>query len=446
VARVGIVGGGMLGMTLALRLADAGQEVVVYEAAERCGGLAAPWELGPITWDRHYHVTLLSDTALRAVLADLGLERELQWVTTKTGFYVDGELYSFSNVADFLRFPPLSLLQKARLGLTILRASRIRDWQALERITAVEWLTRLSGRKTVEKIWLPLLRAKLGTYAERASAAFIWAVIVRMYAARRSGAKREFFGYVPGGYDRILTRFEQLLTARGVTVRTSCRVDAVRERAGAIAVVQGGHEERFDRAIVTLAAPLAARICPDLTGEERSRCAGVEYQGIVCASLLSDVPLSPYYITNITDDWVPFTAVIEMTALVDRAAFAGRSLIYLPKYATPSDPVFALTDEACESRFLDALQRMHPGFSRKHVRAFRISRIPYVLPVPTLRYSERVPHMRTSVPGLYLASSANILNGTLNVNETVLLANSVAQLVLSGLADTSDVQRDGVAV
>lgn len=430
-ARFGIVGGGMLGMTLALRLTRSGHEAVIYEAAERCGGLAAPWRLGNVTWDRHYHVISLSDTALRGLLDDLELGCALHWSTTRTGFYVNGRLHSLSHVGDFLRFPPLSLVEKARLAATILRASRIRDWEPLENVTAVDWLTAHSGRNTVEKLWLPLLRAKLGACAEDASAAFIWAIIVRMYAARRSGAKRELFGYVRGGYDRILRTFEDRLSQAGVRMHTSRRVDAVERRGAGLAIVSDGSEDIFDNVVVTLAAPLAPKVCRLLTAQERALCMGVQYQGIVCASLLTDAPLSPYYITNITDSWVPFTAVIEMSALVDRQDFDGQSLVYLPKYAPSSHPVFDRSDQECEETFLTALERMQPSFTRKSVRAFRVSRVPFVMPVPTLGYSKRLPPVRTSVPGLYLASSANIVNGTLNVNETVMLADRVAALLLS---------------
>ncbi len=44
-----------------------------------------------------------------------------------------------------------------------------------------EWLRRWSGNSTYEKIWLPLLKAKLGDAYQRASASFIWAYIDRMY-------------------------------------------------------------------------------------------------------------------------------------------------------------------------------------------------------------------------------------------------------------------------
>lgn len=425
----------MLGMTAAWRLSRAGHQITLFEGAPSCGGLAAPWQLGDVVWDRHYHVTLASDLALRALLRELDLEREMEWITTQTGFYVDGTMHPFSHLTDYLRFPPLSPVQKARLGATILEASRITDWRPLERITAAEWLRRKSGRETVERIWLPLLRAKLGPYAERASAAFIWAIIARMYAARRSGMKQERFGYVRGGYERIIRRFVERLEDAGVTIRTSCRVDRVIPFEGEVRVVANECAERFDRALVTLVPALASRVCPALTPTEHALCKGVEYQGIICASLLLSHPLTPYYITNIADARVPYTAVIEMTALVDPAAFGGNSLVYLPKYVAPNDPAFSFDDDTIEKTFLDALARMHRSFSRGDVRALRISRVPYVFPVPTIGYSDRLPPVRTSLPGVFIASSAHIVNGTLNVNETVKLANDVAGMLLSDIAE-----------
>ena len=59
----------MLGLTLAMRMAKAGHNVTLIEAAPVLGGLASVWNLDDIVWDRHYHVTLLSDSRLRNVMA-----------------------------------------------------------------------------------------------------------------------------------------------------------------------------------------------------------------------------------------------------------------------------------------------------------------------------------------------------------------------------------------
>ncbi|MBN1466105.1 FAD-dependent oxidoreductase, partial [candidate division KSB1 bacterium] len=102
----GIVGGGLLGMTLAHRLAQQGRRVTLLEAEAQLGGLASAWQIGVITWDRFYHVILLSDAHTRSLLREIDVERDIKWVETKTGFYADGTLHSMSNTFEFLRFPP----------------------------------------------------------------------------------------------------------------------------------------------------------------------------------------------------------------------------------------------------------------------------------------------------------------------------------------------------
>ncbi|MEO6655643.1 MAG: NAD(P)/FAD-dependent oxidoreductase [Pyrinomonadaceae bacterium] len=473
--KIAIVGSGFLGMTLALRLAELGENVTIFESADEIGGLAAAWEIGDYTWDRHYHVTLASDAHTRKLVEELGLGDEYRWVETKTGFYTDGELVSMSDTKEFLKFPPLGLISKLRLGATIYYASKVKNWKRLECVTVEKWLTKLSGKKTFEKIWRPLLKAKLGEAYKETSAAFIWATIQRMYAARNSGLKKEMFGYVRGGYARVLERFGEVLIEKGVDIRLNSRIANIerlengkmrvetaetRRRhdvkptifpqktkygvlRATMTVSQGfsggflsepdlksnkvvrfprnGTADTFDKVILTCPSDAAAKMMPQLTNTEKLDLENIRYQGIVCASVLMKCSLSNYYVTNITDE-APFTGVIEMSALVDKKEFGRNALVYLPKYVAPDDELFDKSDEYIERIFLGGLEKMYPHFRRKDVVAFKVSRVRQVFPLPVLSYSRDLPPAKTSVDGAYIVNSSHIVNGTLNVNETVALA------------------------
>lgn len=430
--RWAIVGGGMLGMTLAHRLVQQGKNVTLFESANHLGGLASVWKLGDLVWDRHYHVTLLSDTYLRNLLSELGLEQEMEWVETRTGLYNNGKLYSISNSVEFLRDFPLGLLGKIRFALTILYGSKIKHWQNLEKISVSDWLIRWSGKPVFEKIWLPLLRSKLGENYKIASASFIWAIIARLYAARRTGLKKEMFGYVPGGYAKIIQRFATVLAEENVQIKLGHRVTKVQRDSNCVRIsFEDGHQDIFERVILTCAAPIAAQVCPGLTADEITRLKGIQYQGIICASLLLKKPISDFYVTNITEDWVPFTGVIEMSALVDRQNFNGHALVYLPKYVTQSDPDFSLSDREIEDKFIQGLQRMYPDFDPSNILCFQVSKVRYVLAISTLNYSGILPPINTSIPGVHIINTAHILNGTLNVNETIQLAEKVSKQVVT---------------
>lgn len=429
---IAVIGGGMLGLSLAHRLCEQGRPVTIYEAAPTVGGLAGAWSLPvegeePIVWDRHYHVTLLSDSHTRGILDELGLDQEIEWVKTRTGYYSEGRLSSVSNTLEFLRLPALNLIDKLRLGGTIWYGSRVTDWRRLEQIDVETWLRQLSGRRAFRRFWLPQLRAKLGEAYTETSAAFLWATIQRLYAARRSGLKEEMFGYVPGGYARVLERFGELLRSEGVQIELATPVARVESVDGRVAVTRAdGEVDVYDDVVVTAAAPLAARLCPGLAAAETARLARARYQGIVCASLVLRRPLAGYYLTYIADD-VPFTTVIEMSAFVDPGQFGGHTLVYLPKYLPPDDPFFAADDEEVRARFLPALMRLYPDLVEDDVLAFRVSRVRHVFAISTLGYSERVPPLHTSQPGIHLCGSAQIVNGTLNVDEAVALAERAAR-------------------
>lgn len=422
-----VLGGGMLGMTIAHRLSQLGHHVTLIENRPNLGGLADAWQVGNVTWDRHYHVTLLSDLYVRDLWKELGVESSMDWVETRTGFYTNGQLHSMSNTVEFLKFPPLGLIDKLRLGGTIFWASKVKNWKKLEQVPVADWLTKFSGKRTFQKMWLPLLRAKLGECWRQTSAAFIWATIARMYAARRSGLKKEMFGYVRGGYDTVLTAFEAKLEQQNVEIQCQTAIQKIHSTPeGSVIVETSRGEEIFDRVVSTLPSPVLSNVLPQLDNAQKSLHDGIQYHGIVCASVLLKKAISPYYVTNITDDGVPFTAVIEMTALVDPKQLGGNHLIYLPKYVTPDDPTFEMTDAAIEEQFISALDRMYPQFSRDDVQAFKVSRVRHVFALPTLGYSERVPPIETNVANVFAVNSSHIVNGTLNVNETVKLGNDFA--------------------
>jgi protoporphyrinogen oxidase len=445
--RWGVAGGGMLGLTIAHRLAQAGHHVTVLEAAPELGGLASAWQVGDVTWDRFYHVVMLSDQHLRRLLAELDLDEGIDWKVTRAGFFTGDGLYQLNNALDYLRFPALNLLDKFRLGLTILYMAQIRNGRRLEAIPLEDWLIRLSGRRVFDNIWRPLLAAKLGDNYKKASASFIWSYARRFYAARQGGMKTEMFGYVPGGYARILERFAALLASEGVAIVTGWPVDRIARLApGGFEVNSGEKTLAFDRMVVTTAAPLAAKICEGLTEDERERLRGVTYNGVICASLVLTRPLGGYYLTYIIDRQIPFTAVIEMSALVDpQKHLGGKTLVYLPRYVTSEDEFWRLSDGEIEQHFLAGLRKMYPDVSNEQVLAVRIARARQVYAVSTLNYSDHLPPTLTSVPGLTIVNSAHIVNASLAVNETVALAEQTVERLLQQEAQDAEAQQASLA-
>jgi protoporphyrinogen oxidase len=413
-------------MTLSLRLAEAGLNVTLLESSKDLGGMASSCRIGDYAWDRFYHVILTSDSHLLELVDQLYLKDELVWGVTKTGFYADGRLYSISNSIEYLLFPRLNILDKFRLAWTIVYASRIKNWERLEKITTVDWLMRHSGRHTFEKLWLPLLKSKLGPNYSFASASFIWAHIARLYAARRSGLKKEMFGYIRGGYRTLIDRLQRMLEEKDVRILRETRAIKVWDGGPGVTIEIGrGAPIRVDKVLLTVPCTQIPELCPQLTPQEKTRLHGVVYQDLICAALILKKKLSNFYITNLADDSLPFTGIIEMTALVDRKNFGNHTLVYLPQYLAKGDPIFDKSDEEIRSAFFAGLNKIYPDLTNNDVVASHISRIRDFPIIPTLNYSTHAaPPIATSKKNVFIVNSAQILKGTINVNEIVELANS----------------------
>lgn len=414
-----VLGGGILGQALALRLRLAGHEVTLIEAASDLGGLATPWTVAGVTYDKFYHVILPFDRRTLGLVDELGLTGELQWRKTGTGYFDRGRLLPLNNAVDYMRLPVIGLIAKLRLATMLVLAARIKDGAYLDRIMVRDWLVRWCGERCYDRLWKPLLKAKLGANHEIASASFIWASIRRLYLARQGAGMVEQLGFVRGGYRRVLDVLAQRLEAVGVEILTGTKVQSVAETTDGLVVQTASGPRRFDRVVSTLPAGVSAKICQGLVRKERERLEGVVYQGIICASLVLNRPLSGFYLTYLTDPALPFTAVIEMSALTGTVAFGGKTLVYLPRYVTKEDAFWQLDDAEVEAQFMAGLRRVYPDISATDLAGFRCARVRDVMAVPTLGYRERVPGIETNVAGFYVVNSAQILDGTLNVDATL---------------------------
>jgi protoporphyrinogen oxidase len=429
---VGVIGGGIMGVDIARRLCREGFEVSLMEGSPEIGGLASPSKFGDYTWDKFYHVILPDDLFTLNMIKELGLENEIKWNETKTGFFINDKYHSMSDVIEFLRFPALNLIDKFRLGLTILAGSYIKDYERLETIPVTVWLKRWSGKNTFNRIWLPLLKAKLGDDYKLTSAAFICATIKRLYGARKKGAKKEVFGFVRGGYARILAAMKEKIKSEDINTITNFKVVSVSQTPQHDLIVKSvdNKEMVFNYVITSLPSFVTASVCHDLTDIEREKLKNIKYLGVICISLLLNKKLTPYYVTNITDERIPLTGVIEMTALVGTSFFGGNSLVYLPKYVNSEDQMFNLSDQDLKESFIASLKLIHPSLKDDEIISCQVAKAKYVITLPEMGYSSNLPSFKTSVDNLFVINSSFITDGTLNVNETLKVADTYFPKVL----------------
>lgn len=428
---IDIVGGGILGITLAHELLTHGAQVRVWERSAGLGGLMGRTllpELGDVSCDRYYHAILSSDRTVMGLLDEVGLRSRLRMVATKMGFYHNGRSYPMSTPLEFLRFPPLGMIDRLRLAYTILACRQIKDWHALEQIPVERWLAKMSGPRTLRHIWAPLLRAKFDGDVSQVPATYIWSRLVRTTDTRTKGGSQEQMCYLPGGYQELIDALASRVRTRDGKITTGATVNQILVAGDqVVGLVVDGQRIESDHVILTTQTPIARRLLPPEASSVSARWQRMEgFLGIVCMLLVLRRSLTPYYTLNITDERIPFTGVIETTNLIDPAHVGGHHLVYLPKYVAPGSPYATMPDDDLRVAFLGYLRQMFPDLRDDEIAAVRIGRERYVEPLHPVGATNLIPALTSEIAGLYLANTGQIYPQLTNAESVCAYARQVA--------------------
>jgi protoporphyrinogen oxidase len=447
--KVGVVGGGVLGVSLALRLAQAGAKVTVVERGSSLGGLAGTIDFGGHQVDRFYHVITPADTRMIAMAEEVGLGDQLRYTPVGAGFFAGGEMHDFNGLGDLLRFSPLSPPARLRLGWFVAQCQLRSSYDGLENLPLETWLRRHCGKQVVERIWKPLLNSRFDGDPSGLPATYLWARTRRMSGARGKGGGEEM-GHIVGGHQRLIDAMVAKAAELGVEARTDAPVTGLAtDGEGAVTGVElDGETLDFDLTIPTLQPPALRFLLPE---RHQGLLAPYPERWLGCVCVIIKVPRSllPYYAVNITEP-TPVTSAIETTQVLGTDHTDGQHLVYLPKYCDPGAPEQSEDDESIYRRFTDYLGRLSPGFSRDEVLDWTVQRAKLVEPVHTLRPGgePRVAPVWPGVEGLALASNAQIYPYLLNGDSVMGFAEAVAGEVAErlGLAGNSpDGARKGLA-
>ncbi len=389
---IGIVGGGIAGLSAAHRLRKQGREVRVFEASDDIGGLAATYETAGDHIEQFYHHLSKSEETIVALAEELGLGEAVEWRVGKNGYYVDGVVHPLDTPWEIAAFPPLSLYDKFRLTMLTLgidvRGGRPRfdsyeDLREWEDVPVREFIETHTTRGVYEHFFAPLLEAKFGTRAEDVSAAWLLGRV--QFRGERDLLRGEILGYLDGGFHRLI---EGLIDSVGrERIETGTRVTGIGVANGVVdtLTVEGetGTETHDVDGVVIATMP---SVLEELTGY---RC-GIDFQGTVCAVLSLPEPLTNTYWLNIADE-ARFGVLLEHTNFVPSDRYGGEHLVYLASYVQDSEElVWQLDDGALTEYWLDGVADLFPSFDPMDVNWVEVARNPRTAPIYERGYLEQV--------------------------------------------------------
>jgi squalene-associated FAD-dependent desaturase len=408
--RLAVVGGGLAGITAALRGLDAGCAVTLLEARPRLGGAAASFRRGELTVDTGQHVILRCYSAYRRLLGRLGVADAVP-VQERLAFAVlapgrtpvhlrRGRLpapaHLLPAVLAHRLLPPSA---RARAMATALALRKLDpDDPRLDRQSFGSWLRgRGESGQAIEALWGLLTLAALNAQVDDASLA----LAVRVF---RTGLLDTVDAGDLGVPARPLGDLHhhaahRALREAGATVRLGTKVGGL-QRAGdtwQLATPEGVVEA--DAVVSAAPHPQAARMLGELPLPGAARWESLSASPIVNVHVVYDRPVTTLPFAAVVDS--PLQWVFDRTAVA--GAPAGRQ--YLAVSLSGADGQLGMRAEELKQVFLPELATLFPQAATARVEDFFVTREPRA----TFRQAPGTralrPQADTGLPGLALAGA-----------------------------------------
>ena len=418
-----VIGSGAMGLAAAYQAGQQSKRVLVLEADEVPGGMAAHFDLAGLSIERYYHFICKTDHDTFGLLEELGISDALKWRETKMGYFVDGNLHKWGNPVALLGSSLLGPIEKFRYALMAFYATKRTDFAAAEDLTAPVWLQRWLGRRGYEKLWHRLFYLKFYEYTDAISASWIGTRIKRIGLSRRSLMTEEL-GYLEGGTETLVRTLVDAIEAQGGTVRTGEPAREVLSESGRVTGVRtDGGTVNADRVISTVPTPIVPKLVPQLNEATLAKYEAIPNIGVACLIFKLRKSVTGNFWLNIIDDDHPIPGLIEFSNLRP----TDDTVVYAPYYMPVTQERWNWSDDALLAEAMAAIKAVNPDITDEDVIASEVSRLRYAQPVCVPNFLDILPPIQTEIEGLQIADTCFYYPEDRGISESIGLGRSMAR-------------------
>ena len=435
--KIAIVGAGFTGLTAAYELAKAGYTVEVYEAAPVVGGLVAGFTLKdgqPL--EKAYHFLYTTDNYMIDMAKELAIDTKLHFYQSSITAFYEGKRYGLTTPIDLLTFTPLSLINRIRTGLTGLRLMFVKKWQPLTKITAYEWLCKVNGKKATDIIWKPLLIGKFDVYWDKITMAWLWTRIHVRQTSRKKGEQNERLGYFDGGFQLMVQRWIEELEKRNVTIHTNTAISAFGENNSKPTLTVSGQTKAYDAILAATPSNVFAKLAaehPEMTNDYSRQLTDIDYLGAVLVVFTTTKPITDTYWHQIHDVDAPFLVMLSLDSLIGTKKTNGKYIYYIGDYTQNDSELMQKSDNDIKQQWFEAVGELFPDFSNDIVDEVHVFKFKNAQHIVDTTYEDRIPSLRTPLPGFYLANFSQIFPEDRGTNYAVRDGLKVAKMIRDDL-------------
>lgn len=431
--KIGIIGAGYSGLTIAKELEEKGQEVTIFERQPYVGGMVDTIEIFDTRLEKYYRHIFKSDKEAINLIKEMGLENELIWPATKMGYLSNKKPYLFGTPISLLKFKPLNLIQKLRFGFNVIHIKLINDYKKLEKVTAEKWLKDRIGDKVYSQVWEPLLISKFGEKKDQISMAWLWGKI--KLRSTSSTPEGEQLGYIKGSYQKLTDNFYKYLLNKNVDIKLETSVKEVTKDNDKYIVKYTRNEkeekEEFDVIVSTIDYKGFEKLFDKyMNEEEKQKIQKVNYTSARTMMIVADKSFSPFYWLNIGDNDIPFGGIIEHTNFIDKSNYENNHILYISNYMTEDNKLYNVSKEELLKEYMKSLTKINKEFTMENIKDYYVFDEKYAQPIIECNYSEYIMDDKLEKERIYLCTMPQIYPEDRGMNYAIRSGMNLANKIL----------------
>jgi protoporphyrinogen oxidase len=413
--KIAVLGAGPMGLAVAYQLARDGHEPMIFEAADRVGGMTATFDFGGLQIERYYHFHCISDHAFLQLLDELKLADKMHWVETKMGYWYQNRLQPWGNPFALLNFKGLGMVAKLRYGLHAFLSTKRQDWRDLDKIEATSWIKKWVGADAYEVLWRRLFDYKFYEQSNQLSAAWIWSRIRRIGRSRYNLFK-EKLGYLEGGSNTLLEALKADIQAHGGVFHLSSPVSEVVMHEGKVTGLRIGDQfHDFDTVISTVPLPYVPQMMPGLPADVLAKFKAQRNIAVVCVISKLKKSLTENFWLNTNDPEMDIPGLVEYTNLRQ----LDDHIVYVPFYMPGERPEYKHSDDVFRDKVRRYFKKINPALNDADFIDITVSRYRFAQPICGPGFLDTLPPAKLPVKGLWVADTSYYYPEDRGISESI---------------------------
>jgi len=417
--KVGIIGGGFTGLSLAYFFSRDNHSVDLFEKTSSPGGLAGGFKKGNWDWhiDNFYHHVFKSDKSIIKLAQEI--EHPIIFTRPKTSTFIKGFIYQIDSAISLLKFEKIPFFDRLRTGFVIFLIKVFPYKKLLERFSAETFIKRCMGDNSWKIIWKPLMLKKFGENYHNISASWFWA---------RIKTRTAFLGYPRGGFQSLALSLQENLKKRGVKFFLNSKVAKISKSDNSINIFfNKDNKENYDIVINTLSFATQIKMVENFPKKHLKNINRLE-----CLSANNLIlELNNKYFTdntywlNVDETKFPFLCLVEHTNFVKKDNYGGNHILYVGSYFNRKDQTFKLSKEALFNKYYPFLKVIKPDFTKRTIIKTYLNKAEFAQPVFNKNYSETIEGLDNPIENLWSANIQQIYPWDRGTNYSVKIAEDM---------------------